>query len=439
MLDPSPPHRAGVPGWAGAGFRAPSRPALSGRVLTEDAAEACVAESAFDTGVPGFVGVEVEWLLRRTSDPARPVPRNRFATALAVARDGMRHGRLTIQPGGGLKVSSPPSPGIDACVRRTAEDLTAVREALRVAGLAPMNSALDPFRSPRRVLDGPGYEAVERYLDRTGRAGQWVICSTAAVRVHLDAGTGDDGPLGYHRRWGLAHALGPVLVAAFANSPLRLGRITGWRSTRQAIWQQLDPARTAPPPIAPGGDPRAAWARYALDAPVVGARHAGRRWAASEGLTFRQWLRSRRLRPPSLDDLGSHLGTLLPPVRPRGHLELRMIDAQLGGAWLVPVAVTAALFGDAQAGDEAFAATARLHAVNEPFVCGPWARAARAGLRDPVLAGAALTCFMAAYEALGRQNVSRQVRDGVAWFIESYVSRGRSPADDLLDTVDDFV
>jgi glutamate--cysteine ligase len=45
---------------------------------------------------------------------------------------------------------------------------------------------------------------------------------------------------------------------------------------------------------------------------------------------------------------------------------------------------------------------------------------------------------MTAYEALGRQNVSRGLRDLVAWFIEAYVARGRSPADDVLDTVDEF-
>ena len=35
-------------------------------------------------------------------------------------------------------------------------------------------------------------------------------------------------------RWARAHVLGPVLAAAFANSPLRLGRPCGWMSARQA-------------------------------------------------------------------------------------------------------------------------------------------------------------------------------------------------------------
>jgi glutamate--cysteine ligase len=262
-----------------------------------------------------------------------------------------------------------------------------------------------------------------------------MMSSTASVQVCLDAGRDDASAMGFRRRWALAHALGPVLVAAFANSPLRLGRASGWRSTRQAVWHQLDPGRTRPPV---GADPREAWARYALDAAVMCIRDDAARWTVPEGLSFRQWIRTGLPRRPTLDDLAYHLGTLFPPVRPRGYLELRMIDAQAGDAWAIPVAVTAALFGDAHAADEALAATEPVHAGREPYASGPWLRAARLGLRDPVLARAALNCFLAAYAALGRQNVSRPVRDAVAWFIEAYVARGRSPADDVLDTVDEF-
>ena len=49
------------------------------------------------------------------------------------------------------------------------------------------------------------------------------------------------------------------------------------------------------------------------------------------------------MRPPTAGDLEYHLSTLFPPVRPRGHFELRMIDAQPGDGWVVPLAVASAL------------------------------------------------------------------------------------------------
>ena len=97
-----------------------------------------------------------------------------------------------------------------------------------------------------------------------------MMCGTASVQVCLDAGDDSDGPSGYRQRWRLLHAIGPVLVAAFANSPLRDGKPTGWASSRQQVWARMDPGRTRPPRL--DGDPRDAWAAYALDAQLMCVR-----------------------------------------------------------------------------------------------------------------------------------------------------------------------
>jgi glutamate--cysteine ligase len=226
-------------------------------------------------------------------------------------------------------------------------------------------------------------------------------------------------------------------VSAFANSPLRQGRPSGWRSTRQQVWAHLDPSRTRPP--ADGDhDPRDTYADYALDAELMVVRRDGSpSWTAPPGLTFRGWLRGQGERRPTLDDLTYHLSTLFPPVRPRGHLELRMIDAQPGDdGWIVPAAVAWALFDDQQAAEEAMAAA-------EPLIFGsgrkagpdggPWVRAARHGPADPVLAQASQRCFEAADAALGRANAPADIRHSVAEFAERYVLRHRCPADDQLE------
>ena len=87
---------------------------------------------------------------------------------------------------------------------------------------------------------------------------------------------------------------------------------------------------------------------YVLDAKVMVLRDPeSRRWTAPSGLTFRDWVRGAVGPPPTADDLEYHMSTLFPPGRPRGHLELRMIDAQPGDdGWIVPAAVAGALFDD---------------------------------------------------------------------------------------------
>jgi glutamate--cysteine ligase len=140
-----------------------------------------------------------------------------------------------------------------------------------------------------------------------------------------------------------------------------------------------------------------------------------------------------RLRAPTTEDLTYHLSTLFPPVRPRGHFELRMIDAQPGDGWVVPAAVTSALLSDARASDAAMAAAERLWAG---FPGGdPWLTAARRGPADDRLARAGLECFEAARDALGRQDTPADILAAVDAFTERYVSKDRCPADDLLEEV----
>src|SRR5215831_3136672 len=414
--------------------------------LTESDAEAQVHGICFKTGPPGRIGVELEWLVFDGRDRALPVDQQRAATAVArLDAPGALPGRgtLTTEPGGQVEISSAPAAGPGDCIAVTSLDLAAVRQAIQQEGLCLSGQGLDPFRPPRRVLELPRYAAMEKFFDRAGPWGRLMMCSTASVQVCVDAGGEGPGWSGFRWRWHLLHAIGPVLVAAFANSPLRGGRPTGWKSPRQAIWARLDPTRTRPPAHAepapesrsarawpPATDPRSAWVDYALAAEVMCVRRPGEQdWSAPAGLTFRDWLRGAGERPPTGSDLSYHLSTLFPPVRPRGHLEVRGIDAQPGDGWMVPLAVTAALLDDPVAAEQAMAAAEALW--HRPG--SPWWLAARHGPAHPAIAAASRQCFAAAEAALARAGEPTALRQAVTAFAERYVNRDRCPADDLLD------
>ncbi|WP_406864513.1 ergothioneine biosynthesis glutamate--cysteine ligase EgtA [Streptomyces sp. HUAS MG47] len=407
------------------------------RPLTEDDAEDLLRCICFKTGPPRTVGAELEWLIHGRPLPQLPVPGPRLAAALRAVRDRPLVSALTVEPGGQLELSSPPAASLMECLDLLSADLAVVRDTLRPLGLDLNGQGVDPWHAPReRILREPRYDAMEAALARTGPSGRAMMCDSASVQVCLDAGHEEPGPRGHHRRWQLAHLLGAVLVAAFANSPVYGGRRTGWRSTRQALWAELDPVRTLAPD--PGSDPRAAWASHVLDAPVMCIRAEDGPWAVPEGLTFREWLRSGRPRPPLPGDLSYHMTTLFPPVRPRGHLELRMIDAQPGeDGWRVPVAVTTALFDDPAAAETVHRAVKPLAEIAgpQPAPRNPlWLNAARHGLTDPELHAVALVCFEAALDALPRIGATTEVVDAVAAFHDRYVLRGRCPADDVTDS-----
>ena len=368
-------------------------------------------------GPPGRVGVELELLTMAAGDPSRrPDPDDLFSVVDHLEVPG--GGRLTVEPGGQVELSSLPHAGAERAIAATAAGVEELQSALDAAGVHTAALGLDPSRPSRRIISNPRYDAMEAYFDGDGGAGLGMMCATASIQVNLDLG----GPADLARRWRVAHALGPVLVAAFANSPLAVGVATGAKSSRQQVWAVLDRTRSTPAlSVLPPAD---AWARYALAARVMLIRAGAADFQpVRENLTFAGWMADGHgLGYPTGADFAYHLTTLFPPVRPKGWLELRMIDALPSPWWQVALAVTTALLDDPEALDTA-------ERTCRPVVdC--WGEAAAHGLGHPGLASAARTCFAAALDALPRLGVDP---GPTAAFADRYVDRGRCPADDVLD------
>ena len=414
-------------------------------IADRDAALAYVASVCFKHGPPRLTGVELEWLVHHTDDPARPLEPALLARALGAHAPPTLHprppadplpdpaapvepaalprgGTVTVEPGGQVEIASAPATGLRELVEGVDADAAEIRRLLGAEGLGLGSRASDAWRPPRRLLDVPRYRAMEEVFDRIGPHGRTGMSSTAAVQVCVDAG---EGPA-VADRWSALHELGPVLTAAFANSPTAHGRETGWKSCRMASWLRLDPERTGPPAL-DGTDPARAWAERALSTSVLCVRDEGGAWTVPVGVTFADWIDGRSVLPgrPTRADLDYHLTTLFPPVRPHGHVEVRYLDQQAGDDWSVPVAVVVALLADPTVLDRARAAAA-------PTV-GRWLDAARDGLTDPELARAAAEVLGLAHAALGAVDAPPSLVERVGRFVEHRTLRGRSPADDTLD------
>lgn len=413
-----------------------------------------IRQRCFLPGPSCLVGVELEWLTFFEHDVDARVGPGALRVALGAAEALPAGSAVSFEPGGQLELSSLPFPNIGELCAAAEADVAAAHAAAASVGARLVGLGADPWRRPRRVVVTPRYDAMEAYFDARGPAGRRMMCNTAAVQVNVGLGPGADDAA---RQWRLAHRLGPTLAAAFANSPLVEGRPSGFRSTRLATWWAMDGTRTAPAeaydpgPAGPGGGAAHeavtgpdAWAGYALAARVMlMPTPTGQLVPMATPLSFAQWaVEGHELGWPTIADLDYHLGTLFPPVRPRGGagpgraaanqavgcwLELRMLDALPDPWWQVPVAVAAALLADAEAGATADRAATAAGAV------GRWVDAARTGLAHPALATSARACFQAALAALGRRGDDRRVTDLVAEYADRWVDRGRCPADDRLD------
>lgn len=377
------------------------------RTLEIDDVRRIAAEAFIPTG-SGGVGLEVEWLVHLRTDASAPVT---VETVRAAVGDAPlpRGGSVSFEPGGQLELSTRRCDGPLAALDAAETDGAELRSRLERAGLQLVESGVDRHRPPRRSLHQPRYAAMEAAFDADGPSGRLMMCSTASLQINVDFGPDP------WQTWHRLGAFAPVLAATFANSPVTAEGPSPFASARLHIWSQIDPTRTSPVPTGDQDD----WADYVLDARVLLVRDRADATALTDGTTLRSWVEhGNDLGHPDADDVRYHLTTLFPPIRPRGWLELRMIDAIDATARRVAVAVVWALV---HATDDADALVAGCAAVTRPW------DTARFGLADPLVHRNAVAVFELASSWL-REHEPVLSEDVDRW-LATMVRPGRTPAD----------
>ncbi|HUO38432.1 MAG TPA: ergothioneine biosynthesis glutamate--cysteine ligase EgtA [Mycobacterium sp.] len=382
------------------------------------AAEHIVANCLADSSL-GAVGIELEAHCFDLGNPNRRPNWSELCEVIESLPPLPGGSLVTVEPGGAVELSGPPLPGAVAAIAALTTDRAVVSEAFAAAGLALVLLGADPLRPPRRVNPGARYGAMEQHFAAagTGAAGAAMMTSTASVQVNLDSGPAD----GWAERVRRAHALGPTMIAIAGNSPLLGGEFSGWRSTRQRVWGQLDTARCGPVLGASGVDPASDWARYALRAPVM-LVHDPDPVPVTSYVPFADWVEGRVClaeRRPTVADLDYHLTTLFPPVRPRRWLEIRYLDSVSDALWPAVVFTLVTLMDDADAADV-------VDEISEP-VATCWDTAARVGLADRWLHAAATRCVSIAAE---RAPASLQ---GAMRRLADIVAQGGCPGDEFSE------
>jgi len=390
------------------------------RVLTSSSSAALhIAGVSLADGPLGRVGLELEALCYDLADPRRRPGWAELCDVIAAVPALPGGSTVTVEPGGAVELSGPPADGPVPAIAALATDRGVLASVFAGAGLGLALLGADPLRPAHRVNPGARYEAMERFFiaSRTASAGAAMMTSTASVQINLDAGPRD----GWADRVRLAHALGPTMIAIAANSPLLVGRFTGWVSARQRVWGQLDSARCGPILGASTDDPCTDWSRYALKAPVM-LVHSPDAVPVTEYVPFADWADGLVLlggRRPTTKDLDYHLTTLFPPVRPRRWLEIRYLDSVPDALWPALVFMLVTLLDDP--------AAAQLAAEAVEPVATAWDIAARVGLADKRLYAAANRCV-----AVVAGRVPAELSGSMQQLVQN-VEDGRCPADDFAD------
>ncbi|HEY7235370.1 MAG TPA: glutamate-cysteine ligase family protein [Gemmatimonadaceae bacterium] len=319
---------------------------------------------------------------------------------------------LTFEPGGQLELCTVPSASISHLLSDARSTIGGLRRAAAGAGIELASVGIDPYNDISSIplqLHSARYERMTRYFARIGPSGVRMMRQTAATQVSLDPGSAPQ------ERWRLLGDLTPYLTAMFANSPCYAGRETGYRSFRARCWRLLDSSRTGIPyPELPASE---AYTRFALDAGDMTRTDADGAYRA-----FGDWVAEGEWSEAAWED---HLTTLFPEVRPRGHLEVRSLDA-LGPEMIgAPIVLLAGLVYDRSTADDV---RRMLPAGDEEMLN----RAAECGLGDRRLAQ--LCAELARLGLRGARSLGEEVVGGEEleraeqYFTDWTLSR-RSPAD----------
>jgi glutamate--cysteine ligase len=402
-------------------------------------------ERAFaPTSGPPTVGLEVELLAFRG---IQAVPVDDFLDACAplirlgelvetTAPDSPRsfnYGsiRLTFEPGGQLELISPPRSSASTALEDVQKLEMLLDRVLSWRGIRRACHGVNPWQDEREIelqTPQPRYLAMQTYFNQLGPDGVRMMRLTCSLQVNLDTGRGD----AVARRWRLANLMSPILVGMFANSPMSGGRLTGWKSSRAAIWLGVDPSRTGFF-RGPTSDGPHDYLDFALDGGVLLRRIGGEYRPGRRGATFRQWMRDGDEHGfPTLEDWHYHLTTLFPQVRPRGFFELRAIDTPPVRWRAVPVALTTALLIDERAREASITCLEEHLADLDKLMVA----SAQHGPAHPTVGLLAERLMGIALDALPRLPegwITPSIASEVHAFHSLYTERRRCPADELLD------
>ncbi len=338
---------------------------------------------------------------------------------------------VTLEPGGQFELSgAPQSSDVEAVAELDAHlaELLPLADGASVAflgcGFRPLGTWADVPWVPKGR-----YAIMREYLPTRGTLGVEMMKRTATVQANLDYTSEADAMA----KLRLSLALGPLVTAMFAASPLVDGRPAGYQSFRAACWLDTDPDRcgTLPFVFQPGAR-FADYVEWALDVPLFFIyRH--KRYITAPGVTFRKFMNDGYAgERATLADWELHLSTLFPDTRLKQYIEVRTADA---GPLSTVRGLASLWWGWLYCADAQRAATDLMAGYSHAEIAELRVAVPRAGL-GAQLRGRAIAPLCLELVDIARQGVARVGAPGSAALLDplrAYVAAGRCPADDILE------
>ena len=260
------------------------------------------------------------------------------------------HDTITLEPGCQFELSIEPQEKIKDLKTKIEEIDNSIESVLHKFGIELINKGVSPKTTYRNIelIPKQRYAIMANYL--WGILSDVMMRETAGIQVGIDFKSEEDAI----KKFNLANLMMPFITAIFANSKIRGGVDTGYKSFRALAWLNTDNERCG---FATKFTDRMTFRDYVnrlLDTPMIFINRENRTVSLNGRLTFRQFMKDGYEGfEANIDDWKLHSNLYFPEVRLRNFIEIRNHDCVGGGLEYSVPAIYKGIMYNNDASDEA--------------------------------------------------------------------------------------
>lgn len=238
------------------------------------------------------------------------------------------HDTITLEPGCQFELSLEPQDFIKDLKNKIEEIDNNIKPILDKFGITLLNKGVSPKTTYRNIelIPKQRYKVMANYL--WGILSDVMMRETAGIQVGIDYKSEEDAIKKFH----VANLMMPFVTAMFANSKIRSGVDTGYKSFRALAWLNTDNERCGFATKFIDGMSFRDYVNRLLDTPMIFINRDNRTVSLNGRMTFKQFMdKGFEGFEACIDDWKLHSNLYFPEVRLRNFIEIRNHDCVGGG------------------------------------------------------------------------------------------------------------
>ena len=231
------------------------------------------------------------------------------------------HNSITLEPGCQLELSIKPEENIQSLKNKIDMMDKLMKPILDEYGISLLGYGVSPLSTNKNIhlIPKRRYNVMAKYM--WGILSDVMMRETAGVQCCIDFESEEDAM----RKFRISNKLVPFMTAMFANSPIRGGVETGYKSFRALSWLNTDNDRCGFVGQIDDNLTFEDYIDYVLETPMIFYNRNDEPIAVNGKMNFKEFMQNRDC-DAEIEDFELHANLYFPEVRLRNFIEIRNHD-----------------------------------------------------------------------------------------------------------------